>query len=261
MKKTLVLAAHPDDGIIGCFGVIKQALDKKEAVKIVYATDGADDTEPRMKASLRKKAVKECWKDYGLQDLMFLDYAVDSTTKKENVNEIFKKLRSIVDKYKPDVMLVPAFEGGHFDHDVLNFLASRMRQKIKVIEFQLYNNHLDPIKFFQIILREIIKKLPLPFTYWNRESFIPIKGSNPFYLGMTKQQIREKQKTYEKYEKITLMAKYKRHIPPLGADLLRELPKHNYYKKPHAGLLPLGYDMAFGHSFETYKSVIKSVKS
>lgn len=255
MKRILVLAAHPDDDIIGCFGMIKQALEKKEGVKIVYATNGALVTEPGKKAELRKKAIKGCWKDYGLQDLVFLDYAENSTA--ENINEIFKKLKSMVAEYKPEVILVPAFEGGHFDHDIVNFLVSRVGKK--VIEFQLYNNRLNPVKFFKMILREIVNKLPLPFAYWPPDSFIPIRGSKPYYLEMTGRQLKEKQKTYDKYEMITLGEKYKKSIPSLRADQLRELPKHDYTKKPH-GVLPLGYEVASKHSFETFKHAMSSLK-
>lgn len=258
MKRILVLAAHPDDEIIGCFGVIKKAIDAKDDIRVVYVTDGASRVEPRKKAKLRIKAVKECWNDLGLKNLTFMNFAVDSTTDVKIVKKIYAKLKAIYKKYKPTEVYVPAFEGGHFDHDVLNFLASKF--KVKTREFQLYNNHLDPLKFIQMAFREAVKKLPLPFYYWNTEHFIPVRTVKPFYLKMSSEEIDMKNAVYTQYQKIAeapfIGKRSLKRIPRLGPDLLREIPKQDYSKRPHRGLLPLGYELAFGIPFSKYKYVV-----
>ena len=72
-------------------------------------------------------------------DLHSLTTHPDPSLMQENINETIKKISEIIKTYKITTLLAPAYEGGHQDHDVANFIASRFRNCINVLEFSEYN--------------------------------------------------------------------------------------------------------------------------
>ena len=53
----------------------------------------------------------------------------------------------------PDLIIIPAFEGGHPDHDITNYITYRITKKInssniKLLETPLYNNYFFSDIFF-----------------------------------------------------------------------------------------------------------------
>ena len=81
-----------------------------------------------MKKSLNTLGIKK----YFLQN-------ISTRMLKENIEITFEKISEIKKKYKIDTIFCPAYEGGHQDHDVANFICSRFKNKCKVYEFAEYN--------------------------------------------------------------------------------------------------------------------------
>lgn len=262
IKKILIIAPHPDDELIGCGGRIIKALKKKEKIKIVYLTSGAIKSEPRRKAELRKRAVTKIAMSLDIKksSLLFLNYYERSLTEKVNISGLYKKLQKIVKNYNPDEIYVPAYEGGHIDHDIANFITSKLKNEFKIYEYQMYNNYFSFKKLIQIILREIIKLFSKKYFYWDESKFIPA-NTKGFRLDITKQELNQKRGLIKRYKELAekpLDGKEPRKlVVPYKADLLRLLPKYNYMKAPHLRvLLPLNYELAFGINFNSFREAV-----
>lgn len=152
----LFIVAHVDDDGIG-FGAGIQAL---PGVRIVYLTDSAP-RDPRYfaqpcasreaYAALRHEEALRAAALLGVaQDrLHFLD-AVDMESFRE-----LERLEAALDRVcldeSPDVIWSPAYDGGHPDHDVAAFLATRIATRLRRphFEFALYGsgNSIRPGEF------------------------------------------------------------------------------------------------------------------
>ena len=40
MKKILIIAAHPDDEVLGCGGLIAKNIRKKNKIRVIFLADG-----------------------------------------------------------------------------------------------------------------------------------------------------------------------------------------------------------------------------
>ena len=53
-KKVLVVAAHPDDEVLGCGGTIRKFTKKGAKVKILFISDGETSRKIKMKKEIKK---------------------------------------------------------------------------------------------------------------------------------------------------------------------------------------------------------------
>ena len=70
--------------------------------------------------------------DYSFQN-------IPTRTLKEFITDTFNKIKKIVDSKDIDTIFCPAYEGGHQDHDVSNFICSKFLNECKIFEFAEYN--------------------------------------------------------------------------------------------------------------------------
>lgn len=262
--KRLIIAPHPDDELIGTGGLLLKAKNNKDNVKVVYVTTGATIKESKRKAMLREKAVKIVGKSLGLNGKqVFLRFPERSLFNVKNAKACMDRLKKVISSYRPDEIYVTAFEGGHPDHDIINFLISRIKPKARIIEYQMYNNYFTIKKVCQIFIREFIKKFTKRYFYWDAMQFIP-KETMPYRIEISKEEIKQKNDNFRQYQLIAekpLGCNPRILLTPYKADLFREMPKHNYLKSPHAGFpLPLNYEVAFGISFEDFRKLVLSLK-
>ena len=249
MTRTLIFAPHPDDELIGCGGLLLKA---KDQVQVVYVTKGIKKGQPEEIAARRKKGVLEALKHLNV-DQVFLDFY--ELMDKEAVKSASDKICEIISRFNPDTIYVPAFEGGNFDHDITNYIVSQSGKN--VYEYRMYNNHVSVGKLFEILVRKILVLFGLKSHLWDNESFIPVRGFKPFFLEMTKKELEQKNGLIKKYEEISNTKVDNARAWPYNKDLFRKLPNHDYTKKPHAGLLPLGYTRTYGISFNQFLEVIE----
>ncbi len=153
-----------------------------------------------MKKSLQLLGVKKFFK----QD-------IPTRKLKENIEKTFRKISFLIKKYKIDTIFCPAYEGGHQDHDVSNFICSRLQNTSKVYEYAEYN-----FSKGQINCNEFIKP--------------------------TKNQVTLKLSVNEKKEKIKLLEIYNSEKGNLNylnleKECYRKLYHYDYSKPPHLGKL------------------------
>lgn len=72
----------------------------------------------------------------GIKPLAFAERP--SRRLKSALGAALAELRSAIDRVRPDELWVSAWEGGDQDHDVANFLASRLADRVPVMEYAEY---------------------------------------------------------------------------------------------------------------------------
>lgn len=131
--RTMVLVAHQDDET-ACAGLLQRLVDPI----IVFATNGAPADEyfwrpygSRLNyAAVRRNEAEAAAAKAQLSNLEFLsDYAPAGTEFRDQglhrvLRQAFRAVSDIVRRYRPNTILVPAYEGGHPDHDSCSFLGA-----------------------------------------------------------------------------------------------------------------------------------------
>lgn len=145
-SNVLVLAAHADDETIGAFGYL---YGRRGALTLAFLTDGAPHARWRPSGfsrreyrSIRRAEARAVWHevDPGAR-LWFAPFADQQLAFR--LQEAATWLRPLADELRPDLILAPAFEGGHPDHDAANLLACALGRELHtaVSEYALYTAH------------------------------------------------------------------------------------------------------------------------
>ena len=217
MKNILFIAAHPDDELVGATFIIKKILLKKNLI-IFFPTNGVISQEDMWfwekkkyeeKKKLRNEEMKKSLRLLGVEK--FFKQDIPTRKLKENIDKTFSKINHLVKNYKIDTIFCPAYEGGHQDHDVSNFICSRFRNNSKIYEYAEYNYSKG-----QINCNEFVK---------------PMKNEVTIKLS-------EK----EKKEKIKLLKIYNSEKGNLDyinfeKECYRKLYDYDYSRPPHSGKL------------------------
>lgn len=135
-----------------------------------------------------------------------------------------KRLASLAGDVK---IYVPAWEGGHPDHDALHFLGVEVSASIKLLpkvqQFSLYNAKCCPWKFFRILS-------PLPENGYIKVSRIPWSNRIHF-LGYALSYVSQWRSW------IGLFPFFALHLLFCGKQELQRVDRERLRRQPHAGLL------------------------
>lgn len=151
--KVLVIAAHPDDEVLGMGGTIKKLTKTGHDVKIVIMTTGITsrrstnyknsqiyDTNSETVKTM-KNQIKELQKDairsskiLGVKNIEFKDFPDNELDIVSNL-EITKKIEKIISDYKPDIVYTHSKFDINVDHRALynaTITATRPRNKCNI---------------------------------------------------------------------------------------------------------------------------------
>jgi LmbE family N-acetylglucosaminyl deacetylase len=124
-QRLLILAPHEDDCVISAGGLGARNRRLGGATRIVYL---APDEAPGM-AERRAAEARAAWHIAGLRDddIRHLD-ALPLLRQRDpkKLHATAGLLRSIIDDFKPTVVIVPMFEGGHVHHDMTAALMGKV---------------------------------------------------------------------------------------------------------------------------------------
>lgn len=135
-QRVLLLAAHPNDevGIAATLGTHARRGDE------VFAAWFARDDRPEVEAQRRDEAVRVMRMIGAPAEHLFFPplVPIHLTTQ---LPELVEAVRDVVARVRPDIAYVPAFEGGHPDHDAMNFAAweATLTTGIECREYPLYH--------------------------------------------------------------------------------------------------------------------------
>ncbi len=134
-ERLLILAPHEDDCVISAGGIGVRNARLGGATRVVYL---APDETPGM-PERRAAEAAAAWRVAGLAegDLRHLDLLPPLRQRNPaRLRAAAKVLRSLIDEFRPTVIVVPMFEGGHIHHDMLAAIVRSIT--IQQDTFRLY---------------------------------------------------------------------------------------------------------------------------
>jgi len=146
MKRVLFLIPHPDDEIVAAAATIARERAKGTEIFGLFMTSGVPPADKMWpwerkhrdhKVRRRRKEAEEAAAALGMVPVGFAPWP--SRALKANLAEALAWIRRVVRDENIDTLWVSAWEGGHQDHDVANFLAAQFRGEMPVFEFAEYN--------------------------------------------------------------------------------------------------------------------------
>jgi LmbE family N-acetylglucosaminyl deacetylase len=121
MKTILVVAAHPDDEVLGCGGTIAKHVKDGDDVSLIIMADGVSSRdESNASKAIRKERenmANESGKLLGLRGISFLGFP-DNLMDSLSLLEIIKPLELLISKIKPDVIYTHHGGDLNIDHQI-----------------------------------------------------------------------------------------------------------------------------------------------
>ncbi len=150
---TLVVAPHPDDGVLGCGGLIARRRADGCAVHMIVVTDGSAShpghptVSPSQLAALRREEEREAMRRLGVDQaaLEFLD-APDGRLDRLGPTEsetIEGRICSTLLRVRPDEILLPCRCDGSSEHDAFFALVARAAARTtlnpRILEYPIWS--------------------------------------------------------------------------------------------------------------------------
>ncbi len=145
-RRILLLVPHPDDEVVACAVARRRAAAAGARLFAIYLTTGLPPTElawpwrraeQQARLARRRAEALVVATRLRLEPLAFMDWPARHL--KDHLGEARALIGSHLRAQSIDQLWVPAYEGGHQDHDVANFLGAQLRREAEVLEFPEYN--------------------------------------------------------------------------------------------------------------------------
>ena len=114
--RVLVFAAHPDDEVLGCGGLLALCAENGTQVRVFIATDGAAGfvgDQRRQRAQLRAEESRRAGKELHVSDFVFADFPDGQLGQEWGLTE---RLLHEIEAFKPDWLIAPSPFELHADH-------------------------------------------------------------------------------------------------------------------------------------------------
>lgn len=143
----LILAAHPDDEVLGCGGTIAKMANDGASIHVAFFADGISSrvestVDQELKLSARHTAAKKACNILGVKSVSFGDFP-DNRMDQIPLLEITKAVESLITKHQPEIIFTHHAGDVNIDH--------RRLHEAVVTACRPQNNH--PVKtllFFEI---------------------------------------------------------------------------------------------------------------
>ncbi|MCL2473760.1 MAG: PIG-L family deacetylase [Alphaproteobacteria bacterium] len=218
-QKILVLAAHPDDELVGCGISIKNNIEMGNEVLVLFLTNGCIPVEELwfwQKWKHSKAVARRLKEAQDVADILGHKIKIAKENRParklwRGLNAAYNEVKQVIDEYEPSQIWVCAYEGGNPDHDCLNAIGYKLHTEgFEVLEFAEYN-YKDGKK--------------------NYNTFIAF-AKDAKVIELTKEESKFKKELYKKYtsEKGNLNLGIKQ-------ESYRPIRKYDYHSPPHKGEL------------------------
>lgn len=130
--RVLIVAAHPDDEVIGVGGQLHRLRDR---VEIVEVTDGSPDGNPDY-AWTRRQELECALALAGIPSNRCHRLGIRDQDASFHLSELGRRLAA----FRPELVITHPYEGGHPDHDSSAFaVAQAFRETCPIYEFTSYH--------------------------------------------------------------------------------------------------------------------------
>lgn len=123
-KKILIVAAHPDDELLGCGGTVARMVDEGAQAWSLILGEGITSRDKSRSASSRKKELsslkdnaREANKILGIKEVFFADFA-DNRFDSVDLLDVVKSVEEFKNKLKPDIIFTHYGKDLNVDHQV-----------------------------------------------------------------------------------------------------------------------------------------------
>ena len=122
----LIVAAHPDDEVLGCGGSIAKWSNNGHNVNVLIMAEGATSRDKNRNRNSRKKDLSDLFKSakkanniLGVKSLTLLDFP-DNRMDSLDLLDIVKVVESHIAKLKPDVVVTHHSNDLNIDHQIIH---------------------------------------------------------------------------------------------------------------------------------------------
>lgn len=145
--RVLILVPHPDDEVVGFCAAIGRAQTMGAKIFALYLSHGCiakEDLWPWQRLSYDSRVAKRLSEAEEVANLLGITPTGFSNRPTRRLRRelpaVAKEILKSVSDYAIDQIWVPAYEGGHADHDALNGLCAKMKVFLPpVLEFSEYH--------------------------------------------------------------------------------------------------------------------------
>lgn len=126
MRTVLVIAAHPDDEVLGCGATIAKHVQAGDKVHVVILAEGVTSRDPRRQQEMRAKDLSNLANEayaanetLGVSSLTlhgFPDNRMDSIDRLE----VIKAVEGFIDKFRPEVVYSHHYGDVNIDHRIIH---------------------------------------------------------------------------------------------------------------------------------------------
>ena len=203
-KKYLIIAAHPDDEILGCGGLLNKLSKLKKKIRIVYLAEGVSTRFPEKEYSkksllekkIREEACKNICNELNINEIYFNDYLCTRLDEIPLIN-FTRIIEKHAIEFKPDIILTHNPYDLNIDHKVAfkaveNACRPLQNNLLKaIISFEVpcstnftFHKRFDPNIYVDISF-EIKKKIELFSRYKNEIRKYPFPRSKKGILTLS----------------------------------------------------------------------------
>ena len=119
MKNVLVVAAHPDDEILGCGGTIAYHSSLGNTVRVLFMTDGVSSRDKPTEMDRRREACRRACHTVGVNNPNFLDFP-DNKLDTVPLLEVTKKIEQQIGKFPPSIVYTHFAGDLNIDHAIVH---------------------------------------------------------------------------------------------------------------------------------------------
>jgi len=119
-KNVLIIAAHPDDEVLGCGGVIQNHTSRKDNIYVCIVTDGSSS---QYQGDLKKGKTKiketlKVQKLLGIKDYIYLDFPDMKLDTVAHI-DLNRKLENVINQIEPSIIYTHSSADVNLDHTLV----------------------------------------------------------------------------------------------------------------------------------------------
>lgn len=118
MSTNLIIAAHPDDEVMGCGGTISRLVAEGMRVEVLFMTDGVGARNSGdQNVCIRRQSAERAAAILGVQQLHFLDFP-DNAMDSVPLLQVVKEIEGIIEQVQPGTVYTHHYGDLNIDHRI-----------------------------------------------------------------------------------------------------------------------------------------------